>query len=94
MLQNNTVPPINSLFVEKECYFQDVKVTLLENLRGPKLIKKFPALYENESSLPRLPRPATCPCNQSGKVQFKSIKYKYIPSMFCAVFHIPVISVF
>lgn len=23
MLQNNTVPPINNLFVEKECYFQD-----------------------------------------------------------------------
>ena len=23
MLQNNTVPPINNLFLEKECYFQD-----------------------------------------------------------------------
>lgn len=68
--------------------------SLPKNLTGPKLIKKFLAFYENESSLPCLQRPATCTCNQSGNVQFKSIKYKHIPNMFYAIFHIPVISVF
>ena len=33
---------------------------LPEKLTGPQLLKKFPAFYKPEGSLPRLQEPATC----------------------------------
>jgi hypothetical protein len=35
---------------------------LLEKLTGLQLVKKFPAFYRTESSVPQSQVPATCPC--------------------------------
>ena len=61
---------------------------LLEQLSGSQLVKKFPAFYGTESSLPRLQVPATCPylepAQSSSCLQFHFLKIHLIiilPSM-------------